>query len=62
VQLSERHMNSTQGLFNECSKCQGPRRKSASAGMDAFGFRIGLGRLGRNQPHTIHSLFFSFYY
>ena len=62
MQWLERHMNSTQGLFTGCSKRQGPRRKSASAGADARGFYVGLGRLGRIQPNTIHCLSFSFFY
>jgi hypothetical protein len=62
MQWLERHMNSTQGLFIGCSKHHGPRRKSASASADERGFRVGLGRLGRIQPNTIHNLSFSFSY
>jgi hypothetical protein len=60
MQWSERHINSTEGLFTRCSKCQGPRCKSASASVDARGFRMGLDRLGRIQPDTIHAFILFF--
>jgi hypothetical protein len=61
VQLSGRNMNSARGLFAGCSKRQRLWRKSASAGVDVRGFHVGLGRLGRIQFNTIHSLSFSFF-